>query len=114
MLRKADAVQGIRSAKLPIQQHVKLAGAQILTVNQVFAILLDFMHEGSWASAFAKTIPERKRGQLAAEQQDGDTGAGDSTAERPSEPCTAVQPADAVQPAEGVSAPAHVEEQRQG
>ena len=107
-------MQGIRSAKLPIQQHMKLAGAQILTVNQVFAILLDYMHEGSWGSAFAKAIPERKRGQLAAEPQDGDGAGGDATAEDAPEPCSAVEAADAVQPDEGDSAPAHGDEQRQG
>lgn len=33
-------VQGVKTARLPIQQHVQLKAATVLTVNQVTDILL--------------------------------------------------------------------------
>ena len=39
---KADK-QGIKSAKLPIEQHLKLAGTRVLTVNQTAAILIHWL-----------------------------------------------------------------------
>lgn len=35
--------QGISTAKLPIQDHVDLAGNKVLTVNQVFAMLVEWV-----------------------------------------------------------------------
>ena len=70
-------MQGIRSARLPIALHMQLTGTQILTVNQVFAILLGYLHEGSWAEALTKAVPERKRGKAATAEQDEEDASGD-------------------------------------
>ena len=35
--------QGIATASLPIQDHINLAGNKVLTVNQVFAMLVEWV-----------------------------------------------------------------------
>ncbi len=35
--------QGIVTAKLPIEDHIELAGNKVLTVNQVFAMLVEWV-----------------------------------------------------------------------
>ncbi|KAJ3694722.1 hypothetical protein LUZ60_000099 [Juncus effusus] len=54
--------QGIKSAKLPIGNYLKMSSSQVLTVNQVFEIMLNFVETKDWKTAFFKTIPQRKRG----------------------------------------------------
>lgn len=39
---KADG-QGIATAKLPLEEHIKLDGTRVLTVNQVYAILIQWL-----------------------------------------------------------------------
>ena len=34
--------QGIATAKLPISDHIRLTGSKVLTVNQVFAMLVEW------------------------------------------------------------------------
>ncbi|XP_078160438.1 tRNA (guanine(9)-N1)-methyltransferase-like [Carex rostrata] len=53
--------QGIKSAKLPIGNYLKMSSSQVLTVNQVFEIMLNFIETRDWKSAFFKVIPQRKR-----------------------------------------------------
>lgn len=52
--------QGVATAKLPIREHLAMAGTHILTVNHVHQILLDFAASGSWEQAVVGTIPLRK------------------------------------------------------
>ena len=59
-LRKAEG-EGIRHARLPLQQHCKLAGSAVLTVNQVVDILLAWLELQDWRAACLRAIPPRKR-----------------------------------------------------
>ncbi|KAG0590503.1 hypothetical protein M758_1G111500 [Ceratodon purpureus] len=54
--------QGIATAKLPIGDHMKMLSSQVLTVNQVVDILLQFLEVGDWGKALFTVIPPRKRG----------------------------------------------------
>lgn len=54
--------QGIATAKLPIGEHMKMLSSQVLTVNQVVDILLQYMDVGDWGKALFAAIPPRKRG----------------------------------------------------
>ncbi|XP_066319409.1 uncharacterized protein [Miscanthus floridulus] len=70
---KKSAEQGIQSAKLPIGNYLKMSSSQVLTVNQVFEIMLKFVETGDWKTAFFHVIPQRKRGE-AETGDDGDKG----------------------------------------
>ena len=55
---KAD---GIRSAKLPIGTFIaQMPSRKVLTVNQVFDILLEWVEHRDWEKAFYTVIPKRK------------------------------------------------------
>jgi len=64
-LKKA-AEQGIQSAKLPIGNYLKMSSSQVLTVNQVFEIMLKFVETRDWKTSFFHVIPQRKRGEAEA------------------------------------------------
>ncbi|KAL6635049.1 hypothetical protein ACP70R_027720 [Stipagrostis hirtigluma subsp. patula] len=64
-LKKA-VEQGIQSAKLPIGNYLKMSSSQVLTVNQVFEIMLKFVETRDWKTAFFHVIPQRKRGEAEA------------------------------------------------
>eukprot|EP00850_Spirogloea_muscicola_P010351 SM000060S19683 [mRNA] locus=s60:579941:583700:- [translate_table: standard] len=59
-LKKAQE-QGIATAKLPIGEFVQLTASKVLTINQVMDILLSYLAEPDWQSAFVKAVPQRKR-----------------------------------------------------
>ncbi|KAF8842683.1 hypothetical protein BDN67DRAFT_925683 [Paxillus ammoniavirescens] len=50
----------IRHARLPIGRYIALATRKVLTVNQVFEILLKWADTRSWEEAFWAVIPRRK------------------------------------------------------
>jgi len=50
----------ISTARLPIRNHVSLNSSQVLTVNQVFQIILKFLETRDWKSALMQSIPQRK------------------------------------------------------
>ncbi|KAJ2808519.1 tRNA (guanine(9)-N(1))-methyltransferase [Coemansia guatemalensis] len=58
-LKKAEE-QGIAHAQLPIGQYIHMASRKVMTVNQIFEILLRFIETGDWKSAFVDVIPQRK------------------------------------------------------
>jgi len=64
--RKALSL-GIRTAKLPIKEHMKLQGSHILTINHVFEILLNYATTKSWCSSLDKVLPERKKDKMNSE-----------------------------------------------
>lgn len=52
---------GIATAKLPIDDHLKLVSTKVLTVNHVCEILLKYREYGNdWKRALLDTLPERK------------------------------------------------------
>lgn len=52
---------GLRTAKLPLGEHVKLKCSQVLTVVHVFQILSKQRETGSWSEAILSAIPDRKQ-----------------------------------------------------
>jgi hypothetical protein len=58
-LRAAESA-GIRHARLPIDRYVAMKTRKVLTVNQVFEILLRFSEVNDWKRAFFAAIPKRK------------------------------------------------------
>lgn len=53
-------LQGIRTAKLPIREHLKMTRTHVLTVNHVFEILLRYREHGNWKKALETVMPPRK------------------------------------------------------
>ncbi|KAK4839898.1 hypothetical protein QYF36_025819 [Acer negundo] len=75
-MKKAQE-QGIQTAKLPIGNYLKMSSSQVLTVNQVFEILLKFLETRDWKASFFQVIPQRKRCEGdSAEHQGGGGGGG--------------------------------------
>ncbi|KAE8736204.1 ACT domain-containing protein DS12 [Hibiscus syriacus] len=59
-LKKAKE-QGIRTAKLPIRDYMKMSSSQVLTVNQVIEILLKFLETKDWKASFFRVVPQRRK-----------------------------------------------------
>jgi len=53
--------QGIRHARLPIQNHLKMTGTHILTVNQTLDIIHAQLELRDWEKALERVVPLRKR-----------------------------------------------------
>ena len=52
---------GIRSARLPIGKYIEgLTTRKVLTVNQVFEILVHWTENRDWEKALYSVIPQRK------------------------------------------------------
>ncbi|KAJ2572686.1 tRNA (guanine(9)-N(1))-methyltransferase [Coemansia sp. RSA 1807] len=58
-LDKAEQM-GVAHARLPIGQYVQMASRKVITVNQIFEILVKFVEAGDWKQAFLEVIPQRK------------------------------------------------------
>lgn len=58
-LDKADK-QGVSHAQLPIGQYVQMATRKIMTVNQIFEMLLKYIDTEDWEKSFKEAIPQRK------------------------------------------------------
>lgn len=56
--------RGIKTAKLPINDHMKMHTRYVLTTNQVNEIMLKWLECGDWGEAFVQVMPKRKGGVL--------------------------------------------------
>lgn len=50
----------IRTAKLPIKEHMKMAATHVLTINHVFDILKQYQINNSWKETLENVLPMRK------------------------------------------------------
>ncbi|KAJ2486352.1 tRNA (guanine(9)-N(1))-methyltransferase [Coemansia sp. RSA 2050] len=58
-LEKAER-QGIGHGQLPIGRYVQMSTRRVMTVNQIFEMLLRFVEVPDWKAAFLDVIPARK------------------------------------------------------
>ncbi|KAG1146357.1 hypothetical protein G6F37_001534 [Rhizopus arrhizus] len=56
---KADE-QGIKTARLPIGDYIRLSSRKVLAINHVLEIMVKWLDCRNWEEAFMKVIPERK------------------------------------------------------
>ena len=56
--------RGIKTAKLPIGDYMKMTSRFVLATNHVVEIMLRWLEVGEWAKAFMEVIPQRKGGIL--------------------------------------------------
>ena len=52
--------QGIKTAKLPISEHIDIKATNVLTVNLVFEIIIRYIESKNWTKAFMETLPLKK------------------------------------------------------
>lgn len=57
---KKAAGQGIKTAKLPLDEHINTKSTKVLTVNHVFDCMLKYIECKDWTKAFLTTLPMRK------------------------------------------------------
>ena len=69
-LNKANE-QGIRHARLPIRDHLKMTGTHILTVNQTLDIIHAQLELKNWEKALERVVPLRKRKEAEEEGKEG-------------------------------------------
>ncbi|XP_064457285.1 tRNA methyltransferase 10 homolog A-like [Ornithodoros turicata] len=60
LCHKLAEEQGIQHARLPIDSNLVLKTRKVLTIDQVFLILLKVTQGLDWKDAFLETIPQRK------------------------------------------------------
>lgn len=61
--RRAQAA-GIKTARLPIGEFLKMNSRQVLATNHVLEIMLKWLESGDWGDAFMQVMPKRKGGTL--------------------------------------------------
>ncbi|ORX55601.1 hypothetical protein DM01DRAFT_1334993 [Hesseltinella vesiculosa] len=54
------AKQGIATAQLPIGDYIQMSSRKVLTVNQVYEIMMKWIEYRDWEKAFTDVIPQRK------------------------------------------------------
>lgn len=57
--QQAEAA-GVRTARLPIDEHMQMSQRRVLAVNHVFEILLQYTQHGDWGAALANALPQRR------------------------------------------------------
>ncbi|OKL56702.1 tRNA (guanine(9)-N1)-methyltransferase [Talaromyces atroroseus] len=55
---------GVKTAKLPIGEYLRMASRPVLATNHVVEIMIKWLELGDWGEAFMKVIPPRKGGTL--------------------------------------------------
>jgi len=53
--------QGLKTARLPIEEYLQLGSRKVITVNQVFEILLSYAVNRNWEHSLDASMPQRKR-----------------------------------------------------
>lgn len=53
--------KSVPTAKLPIDEHLKMSSSRVLSINQVFEIVLNVTTGSSWKDSLLESIPLRKR-----------------------------------------------------
>lgn len=74
---KIASDKGLRTAKLPIGEYMKMSSRFVLTVNQVVEIMLRWLEYRDWGRAFIEVIPKRKGGTLKRAMVDDENEAND-------------------------------------
>lgn len=64
LCHKVASDKGLRTAKLPIGEYMRMNSRFVLTVNQVLEIMLRWLEFRDWGKAFTEVIPKRKGGTL--------------------------------------------------
>ncbi|KAI4127617.1 MAG: hypothetical protein LQ338_003112 [Usnochroma carphineum] len=54
--------RGLKTAKLPIGDYMKMSSRFVLATNHVVEIMLQWLEVGDWAKAFLQIMPKRKGG----------------------------------------------------
>ncbi|PHH74257.1 hypothetical protein CDD80_3208 [Ophiocordyceps camponoti-rufipedis] len=67
--------RGIRTARLPITDFMRMQSRRVLATNHVVEILLSWMDCGDWGDAFLAVIPKRKGGCLIRDDEEGEPDA---------------------------------------
>ncbi|GFO23517.1 tRNA (guanine(9)-n1)-methyltransferase [Plakobranchus ocellatus] len=61
LCHKLAEERGIAHAQLPITEYLDMKSRKVLTVNQVFSILLRYTETKDWQKAFLAEMPQRKQ-----------------------------------------------------
>jgi tRNA (guanine9-N1)-methyltransferase len=66
--------KGIRTAKLPLEENVILASRSVLTINQVFEILIGVAEGRTWTDVLMEVLPKRKNPKLKKSEENNEEG----------------------------------------
>ncbi|KAL6591035.1 guanine-1-methyltransferase-domain-containing protein [Neocallimastix sp. 'constans'] len=58
-LEKANK-QNIATARLPINENIKMSSRKVLTVNHMFKIIVNFLETKNWEKSLMDVLPQRK------------------------------------------------------
>lgn len=61
--------RNVKTAKLPIDDYMKMSTRAVLATNHVVEIMLRWLEFGDWGEAFMKVMPKRKGGVLKSNQK---------------------------------------------
>lgn len=61
--KKAEDL-GLKTAKLPIGDYMRMNSRYVLATNHVVEVMLNWLESGDWGQAFLKALPKRKGGVL--------------------------------------------------
>lgn len=68
---KSAMDKGLKTAKLPIGDYMKMNSRFVLATNHVVEIMLKWLELGDWGEAFMQVMPKRKGGELKGKKEEG-------------------------------------------